>query len=81
MAGTTVTHIKKITTGVPIRRVTGAAAQRIGDLIDVTADSNADGNLLVFQASTGQFTSLGLVDGIVIHGGGKFSIDSPGGDF
>jgi hypothetical protein len=78
---TNITHIKKITIGTPVRKVTGASVQSINDLIDVTADSNADGNLLVFKASTGKFTSIGQVDNVIIAGGGAASADSAGGDF
>lgn len=78
---TNITHIKKITVGTPVRKVTGAAAQEVGDLTNINVDSVNDGNLLVYRASTGKWTSLHLVDGIIISGGGEAAIDSPGGDF
>ena len=82
MATSTTTYIKKITVGVPIRKVTGAEAQTLSDITDVTAyDSIAPGHLLIFDATTQKWKTNGVIAEATIVGGGLGSIDSPGGDF
>lgn len=76
------TIIKKITVGVPIKKVTGAEAQTLSDITDVaTYDSVGPGYLLVFNTATQKWQSQNIVDAGFIVGGGIGSIDSPGGDF
>ena len=76
------TIIKKITVGVPIKKVTGAEAQTLSDITDVTAyDSIAPGHLLIFNSATQKWETNGVISEVTIVGGGLGSIDSPGGDF
>ena len=82
MATSTTTFIKKITVGVPIRKVTGAEAQTLSDITDVTSyDSVGPGNLLVFDDATQKWKSQNYIDAGFVIGGGFASLDSPGGDF
>lgn len=78
---TNITHIKKITIGTPVRKVTGAAAQGIGDLTDVTILAESNGNILVYNAATGKFQSSNALSDLIISAGGQASVDSAGGDF
>ena len=48
MATSSVTLVKKITVGVPIKKVTGAAAQTIGDLTDVDTSALTNDGILQF---------------------------------
>ena len=75
------THIKKITIGTPVKKVTGAAAQTIGDLTDVTILAESDGNILVYNSATGKFQSTNALRDLIIAAGGQASVDSAGGDF
>jgi len=82
MATSTTTYIKKITVGVPIRKVTGAEAQTLSDITDVTSyDSVGPGHLLIFNAATQKWQSNRVLAEVTIVGGGIGSVDSPGGDF
>ncbi len=82
MATSNKTFIKKITVGVPIRKVTGAEAQTLSDITDVSSyDSVGPGYLLVFNESLQKWQSQNFVDAAIIIGGGIGSLDSPGGDF
>ena len=75
------THIKKITIGTPVKKVTGAAAQTIGDLTDVTILAESDGNILAYNAATGKFESTNSLRDLIIAAGGQAAVDSAGGDF
>ncbi len=57
------TLVRKITVGTPIRRVTGAAAQTIGDLTDVSIIGLADGDFLQYNAATNKWNSESEIDG------------------
>jgi len=78
---TNITHIKKITIGTPVKKVTGAAAQGIGDLTDVSIVAESDGNILAYNAATGKFQSTNALTDIIISAGGIAAVDSAGGDF
>lgn len=78
---TNITHIKKITIGTPVKKVTGAAAQTLNDLTDVQLIGESNGNLLVYNASTGKFQSTHILTDIILASGGLASLDSAGGDF
>ena len=75
------THIKKITIGTPVKKVTGAAAQNVGDLIDVVVLNESDGNILAYNAATGKFETTNALSDLIIAAGGQAAIDSAGGDF
>ena len=49
------THIRKITVGTPVRKVTGAQAQSIGDLTDVDLSNLKAFAILQFNNETGKF--------------------------
>lgn len=57
------TLVRKITVGIPIRRVTGAAAQRLDDLLDVNITSVQDDHILQYNASTGLWKNEPLITG------------------
>lgn len=78
---TNITHIKKITIGTPVKKVTGAAAQGIGDLTDVSIVAESNGNILAYNAATGKFQSTNALTDIIISAGGIAAVDSAGGDF
>lgn len=78
---TNITHIKKITIGTPVRKVTGAQAQTIGDLTDVQLIAESNGNILEYNAATGKWTSTNSPVSLIIAAGGQASVDSAGGDF
>ena len=78
---TNITHIKKITIGTPVKKVTGAAAQGIGDLTYVSIVAESDGNILAYNAATGKFQSTNALTDIIISAGGIAAVDSAGGDF
>lgn len=63
------THIRKIVVGTPVRKVTGAQAQRIGDLTDVNTAGISNNDILQFQASTGKFIVTTEPDGLTINAG------------
>ena len=69
MATSSVTLVKKITVGVPIKKVTGAAAQTIGDLTDVDTSSLTNDGILQFNSSSGKFEVTTLPQSLTFTGG------------
>ncbi len=69
MATSSVTLVKKITVGVPIRKVTGAAAQVIGDLTDVDTSALVDDGILQYNSSSGKFEVTTLPQSLTFNGG------------
>ena len=57
------TLVRKITIGTPIRKVSGAAAQRLDDLLDVQIRDLADGELLQYEASTERWKNVPFISG------------------
>jgi hypothetical protein len=57
------TLVRKITIGTPIRRVTGAAAQTLEDLTDITITGLTDGDILLYNAATGKWDNESEIDG------------------
>ena len=57
------TIVRKITVGIPIRRVTGAAAQRVNDLLDVNITNLQDDHILQYNASTNLWENEPLITG------------------
>jgi len=57
------TLVRKITIGTPIRKVSGAAAQRLDDLIDLQISDPADGELLQYEASTERWKNVSVFSG------------------
>ena len=57
------TLVRKITVGTPIRRVTGAAAQTLSDLTDISVTGLADGDFLQYDAATNKWNNKSEVDG------------------
>lgn len=57
------TLVRKITIGTPIRRVTGAAAQTLEDLTDITITGLTDGDILQYNAATGKWNNESEIDG------------------
>jgi hypothetical protein len=74
------THIRRIIVGTPVRKVTGAQAQRLEDLTNVRAGA-VQWDLIQFREDTGEWRPHNTPDGLIIAGGGIASIDSAGGDF
>lgn len=69
MATSSVTLVKKITVGVPIRKVTGAAAQVIGDLTDVDTSALVNDGILQYNSSSGKFEITTLPQSLTFNGG------------
>tara|TARA_Y100000114_G_C11612316_1_gene255686 strand:+ start:109 stop:324 length:216 start_codon:yes stop_codon:yes gene_type:complete len=69
MATSSVTLVKKITVGVPIKKVTGAAAQTIGDLTDVDTSALTNDGILQFNSSSGKFEVTTLPQSLTFTGG------------
>tara|TARA_B000000557_G_C20690435_1_gene407107 strand:- start:368 stop:583 length:216 start_codon:yes stop_codon:yes gene_type:complete len=69
MATSSVTLVKKITVGVPIKKVTGAAAQTIGDLTDVDTSALVNDGILQFNSSSGKFEVTTLPQSLTFTGG------------
>tara|TARA_B100000123_G_scaffold36688_1_gene24203 strand:+ start:244 stop:459 length:216 start_codon:yes stop_codon:yes gene_type:complete len=69
MATSSVTLVKKITVGVPIKKVTGAAAQTIGDLTDVDTSALVNDGILQFNTATGKFEVTTLPQSLTFTGG------------
>ena len=69
MATSSVTLVKKITVGVPIKKVTGAAAQTIGDLTDVDTSALTTDGILQFNSSSGKFEVTTLPQSLTFTGG------------
>ena len=63
------THIRKITVGTPVKKVTGAQAQRIGDLTDVNTAGITEFDILQFNKDTGKFEITTEPDGLTLDGG------------
>lgn len=59
----TKTLVRKITIGTPVRRVVGAQAQRLDDLLDVQIRNLEDDHILQYEASSGLWKNVGLVTG------------------
>jgi len=57
------TLVRKITIGTPIRRVVGAQAQRLDDLLDVTIRDLNDDDVLQYDASTGLWKNQNFISG------------------
>lgn len=69
MANSSQTIVKKITLGVPIRKVTGAAAQAIGDLTNVDLSALADKGILQYNINTGKFEVTTAPTGLTLSAG------------
>lgn len=69
MANSSQTIVKKITLGVPIRKVTGAAAQTIGDLTNVDTSALADKGILQYNINTGKFEVTTAPTGLTLSAG------------
>lgn len=63
------THIRKITIGTPVRKVTGAAAQQIGDLTNVDTSGLADKGILQYNINTGKFEVTVAPTGLTLSAG------------
>ena len=63
------THIRKITVGTPVRKVTGAQAQSIGDLTDVDLSGNSNFAILQFNIASGKFEATNEPDGLEFDAG------------
>jgi len=63
------THIRKITIGTPVRKVTGAAAQQIGDLTNVDTSGLTDDGILQYNINTGKFEVTTIPQTLTISGG------------
>lgn len=57
------TLVKKITVGIPIAKVVGAAAQSLNDLTDVTITGLQDDDILQYNASSGKWENVALITG------------------
>lgn len=57
------TLVKKITVGIPIAKVTGASAQVISDLTDVTFTNLQDDDILQYDASSSRWKNVALITG------------------
>ncbi len=60
---TSQTFVRKITVGVPIRRVIGTDPQSLDDLLDVEIRNVADGDVLQFEAASGLFKNVSTLSG------------------
>lgn len=71
MANAQRTIVKKITLGVPVRKVTGAQAQGIEDLINVEDEpaNIGPGVLLQYNENTTKYEPRNDLTGITIYGG------------
>lgn len=59
----TKTLVRKITIGTPVRRVVGAQAQRLDDLLDVQIRDLEDDHVLQYETSTGLWKNVDLLTG------------------
>lgn len=57
------TLVRKITVGTPVRRVVGAQAQRLDDLLDVKIQLPQNGDILMFNPDTNTFENVPEVSG------------------
>lgn len=69
MANAQRTIVKKITLGVPVRKVTGAAAQAIGDLTNVDTSSLSDKGILQYNINTSKFEVTTAPTGLTLSAG------------
>lgn len=71
MANAQRTIVKKITLGVPVRKVTGAQAQGIEDLTNVEDEPSniGPGVLLQYNENTTKWETRDELTGITIYGG------------
>ena len=63
------THIRKITVGTPVKKVTGAQAQAIGDLTDVSTAGIVNNAILQYREDQGQFIVTTEPDGLTFDAG------------
>lgn len=63
------THIRKITVGTPVRKVTGAQAQTLGDLTNVDLSNLSANAIIQYNSATGKFEATIEPDGIEINAG------------
>jgi hypothetical protein len=63
------TFVKRIIIGTPVRKVTGAQAQGIADLIDVDTSGLKDGDVLEFSFVDGKFKVSTEPRNLTISGG------------
>tara|TARA_B000000609_G_scaffold158113_1_gene154598 strand:+ start:12158 stop:12397 length:240 start_codon:yes stop_codon:yes gene_type:complete len=63
------TQIKRITIGTPVRKVTGAQAQEVGDLTNVDATATVENSILQYNAFTAKYEAVTTVEGLTIDGG------------
>ena len=84
------THVRKIVIGTPVRKVTGAQAQGVNDLVDESGVNDSgglgptSGDLIQFNPLTQKFDYTNVPDNLIISGGDAkayFLRDSAGGDF
>lgn len=57
------TLVRKITVGTPVRRIVGAEAQRLDDLLDVKIRLPDDGHILMFNPDTNLFENIPEISG------------------
>jgi hypothetical protein len=57
------TLVRKITVGTPVRRVVGAQAQTLTDLLDVNLRNVQDGDAIVYDAATGKWKNESSISG------------------
>ena len=57
------TLVRKITIGTPVRRVVGAQAQRLDDLLDVQIRDLQDDHMLQYEAASGLWKNVDIIDG------------------
>lgn len=63
------TQIARVIIGTPVRKVTGAQAQGLNDLTDVSIPSVQQNHLLQYNATTGKWESTLQPNGIIVSGG------------
>lgn len=59
----TQTLVRKIVVGTPVRRVVGAQAQRLDDLLDVTIRDLQDDDVLQYDAASGLWKNQNFLSG------------------
>jgi hypothetical protein len=59
----TQTLVRKIVVGTPVRRVVGAQAQRLDDLLDVTIRDLQDDDVLQYDAASGLWKNESFLSG------------------
>lgn len=63
------TQIARVIIGTPVRKVTGAQAQGINDLVDVNTSGVQQNHLLQYNLTTGKWESTLQPSGIIVSGG------------